>query len=118
MMTVTSKKLLIACVLNLFAMPGAGHVYLKHRVRGFILSGFVIALLIVFFVHFNMMTNEITKTYPREGFSLEAVYGLMIALKVDLVNMYKHVFTRYLYGLICFYIIGFADLLYLYRKQK
>ena len=113
-------QLFIAVILNIFIMPGSGHVLIKHKLRGTIFMGLLTAILIIFIVHFNTLVRAQIMMQPSVGghIDVEQAMKFVMAISRDVVmdNMPWLRFYTFLIGL-C-YIAGIADLFWLYYDWK
>jgi TM2 domain-containing membrane protein YozV len=57
----TTSKIFLAILWNIFVIPGAGQVYLKYKKRGWLFTGLTVVVLVIFFIHFMTVTQQYLK---------------------------------------------------------
>lgn len=57
----TSSKVFLAILWNIFVIPGAGQVYLKYKKRGWLFTSITLVVLVIFFIHFMTVVQQYLK---------------------------------------------------------
>lgn len=109
-----TSKLVLAIVLNILVMPGAGQIMVKEKKRGYLFALLVAGLLIGATYHFTLFLKE-------ELMAMQMTNDIMGMAKVMESNLWaKHDLTLrgYLFGLAALYIGSIVDLILIYIDRK
>jgi hypothetical protein len=104
-----TKNLVIALLLNWFALPGAGHWYLKHRLRSLIFMLPTLVGLSLFFYQLMVAVKSVMMTAHMRDHTAEA-----LSLAHDIAPDQE----PYLIGLALLIVIATIDIVWLYLTPE
>ena len=109
----TSKQFKIAMILNLLALPGAGHFYAKLKKRAFCILGIMILnILVVMYNVFVFTQNLIKQNQNQTHLLLKNVNAITQSIIWDPSVVYPMLFF------ILMYLLSALDLIWIYKKQN
>lgn len=111
-------KLTKAILLNLFIIPGAGHVVFKRKLRGMIFTLITIAVLVIFTIHFSYLINQQLAVVVPQGNDFAELYRMAEFLSKGIMTQNILVIRSYLFLLGVCYIAGITDLVLINMDEK
>jgi hypothetical protein len=114
---VTPIQLIIAILITFLVIPGGGHVYLKHKARGFAITGAVIVWLVVFFGY--VVSTMMTQVRSLGGkVNSQHIEKMAEAFSQDLFSLSTLPMQCLIFALGVIYILSLADLILIYLDER
>ena len=110
------KKLVIAIALNLFVLPGMGHISLGLKKRGWIVACVVLTAVCSFLIHFAVVVNQQAKKAAEALNEYESMVDFAQVVGQGTIAQNSDLIQIYMYVVITSLVLSMSDLLYCYFK--
>jgi hypothetical protein len=111
------QKLLGGILLNLFVMPGSGHLALGFKKRGLFFTVLLLGILAVFLCHFMIVVQKQADEIAR-GNELRGMFEFVVFIGNGLLAKNAELMKFYGSLLGLGYLISVVDLIYVWSKKK
>lgn len=103
----TSTKLFLAILLNLFVFPGLGQMFLKQKTKGLVIIITITVLLCVIIFHTSYLISHLIADLP---FTVD-LWALAKNLTTQLLVTHGLLLKSYFWGMVLVYFYAVVDLL-------